>query len=168
MPVTIPFALQGWAARWSLPAECLADLLQCMGVGVVPPEPPTPAPPQATEEFSGSEAGLQSLIRVEAPKLGITLWRNNSGALVDNTGRLLRFGLGNESAQINRVLKSSDLIGIGPQGRFVAVEVKAPGWTKPKNEREKAQKNFIDLVNGRGGRAIFCSNLSQLKNLLAP
>ena len=160
--MTIPFALQGWAARWSLPAECLADLLQCMGVGVVPPEPPTPAPPQATEAWS------QSVIRLEAPRFGIWLGRNNVGALLDKRGVPVRYGLANESKQQNEVMKSGDLIGIRPVvitasmvgctiGQFVSRECKRPGWVFKGDAHEQAQANWAALVIKYGGDAKFAT-----------
>ena len=160
--MTIPFALQGWAARWSLPAECLADLLQCMGVGVVPPEPPTPAPPQATEAWS------QSMVRLEAPRFGIWLGRNNVGALLDKRGVPVRYGLANESKQQNEVMKSGDLIGIRPVvitasmvggtiGQFVSRECKRPGWVFKGDAHEQAQANWAALVIKYGGDAKFAT-----------
>lgn len=58
-----------------------------------------------------SESAVQSEIRVRAAELGLRLWRNNSGACEDKTGRLIRYGLANDSAQMNRRVKSGDLIG---------------------------------------------------------
>ncbi len=91
-----------------------------------------------------SEAVVQSEIRAEAGRLGILLWRNNVGACTDETGRTIRYGLGNDSPQVQRRLKSSDLIGCVsenwgkpgnfytvPVGRFIAVECKAEGWKFP-------------------------------------
>ena len=61
-----------------------------------------------------NEAVIQSQVRLAAAQRGITLWRNQSGACYDETGRLIRYGLANDSAQLNRRMKSSDLIGITP------------------------------------------------------
>ena len=160
--MTIPFALHEWAARWSIPAPCLADLLECMGVGVVPPEPPTPAPPNATEAWS------QSMIRLEAPRFGVWLTRNNVGALLDKRGVPVRYGLANESKQQNEVMKSGDLIGIRPVvvtasmvgctiGQFVSRECKRPGWTYRGDAHEVAQANWAALVIKYGGDAKFAT-----------
>lgn len=163
-----PIALQEWAARWTVPADCLADLLQCMGVGVVPPEPPTPPPLKATEAYS------QSVIRLEAPRYGIWLGRNNVGAKtwVDDDGQKqhLRWGLANESPQQNAVLKSGDLIGIRPViitaqmvgctiGQFVSRECKRPGWKYRGDAHETAQANWAALVIKYGGDAKFATGL---------
>ena len=61
-----------------------------------------------------SEAQVQQELRVLAPHHGSRLWRNNSGVLPDRTGRPVRYGLANESKELNKVLKSSDLIGLTP------------------------------------------------------
>lgn len=160
--MTIPFALQEWAARWSIPAPCMADLAKCMGVGVVPPEPPTPAPPQATEAWS------QSMVRLEAPRFGVWLGRNNVGALLDKRGVPVRYGLANESKQQNEVMKSGDLIGIRPVvvtasmvgctiGQFVSRECKRPGWVFRGDAHEQAQANWAALVIKYGGDAKFAT-----------
>ena len=106
-----------------------------------------------------SEASVQAALRVEAAKIGYCLWRNNSGSLPDKTGTPVRFGLGNDSTKLKKIFSSSDLIGIGPNGKFVAVEVKAPGWKKPRDAHEVAQANFIGAVQARGGLAGFATSL---------
>jgi len=86
----------------------------------------------------------------------ITLWRNNSGAWFDPvTGRWVRYGLGNVSAKASRLWKSSDWIGIGPNGKFVAWEEKPGGWVFRGTAHEIAQQNFIENVRALGGLADF-------------
>jgi hypothetical protein len=113
-----------------------------------------------------TESQVQALARVEASEAGCRIWRNNVGVAVDHAGRPVRYGLANESAQINRVLKSSDLIGIKPLlilpehvgstlGIFLARECKGSEWRYMHTAREQAQKKFIDLVNSLGGDAAF-------------
>jgi hypothetical protein len=116
--------------------------------------------------MTSRESTLQAAIRAEAPRYGLYLWRNNSGVLSDATGRPVRFGLGNDSPRINAKLKSSDLIGIAPGGRFVAVECKAPGWIGVRTERERAQENFINLVRQCGGIAGFVRSIEEFRRLL--
>jgi len=113
-----------------------------------------------------SEAAVQALLRVEAAKIGYCLWRNNSGSLPDASGTPVRFGLGNDSAKLNEILKSPDLIGIGPNGRLVGVEVKAPGWKKPSNKREIAQANFLGLIQARGGLAGFATSIDDYHRIV--
>ena len=50
-----------------------------------------------------SEANIQNDILIALSKAGATVWRNNTGALQDKTGRLVRYGL---------CKGSSDIIGI--------------------------------------------------------
>lgn len=128
-----------------------------------------------------TEALSQQQIRLEAARLGATLWRNNSGAAQDKTGRLIRYGLGNDSARINAAFKSSDLIGLVPRfvtpdmlgtvvGVFVAVECKEPSWRRSygdgeKAEREAAQERFISLVSSNGGLAGFATGVPDLRRI---
>jgi hypothetical protein len=169
--------LYQWAARWGLPAACLNDLLATLGAAV-----PTP-PPTATPGPDRSEAGIQSERVLRAARNNGWLLRNNSGALQDKTGRLVRYGLGHTSAQVSKVMKSSDLIGVQsvvvtPQmvgstvGLFLAEEVKHPGWVylgdrpcicKPGKSlcdycHQKAQMNFIMKVLSLGGIARFVND----------
>jgi len=120
-----------------------------------------------------SEAQVQAEIRTEAADKGMILWRNNSGMAFDRNGNAIRYGLANDSQQMNRKIKSADLIGIRPViitpdmvgkviGQFMAVEVKAPPWTYKGTEREIAQKKYIDLVESMGGWAKFADTVGEL------
>lgn len=116
-----------------------------------------------------SEAQIQQDIRLDAARHGTPLLRNNSGATFDEQGRMVRYGLGNDSAKINKVFKSSDLIGIWPVtvtremvgrtlGVFFAVECKAPGWKfRESDKRAVAQKNFGEWVQSHGGVFMFAT-----------
>ena len=117
------------------------------------------------------EQDVQNLIRLEASTHGVHLFRNNSGAAVDRTGRAIRFGLGNDSIQLNKQLKSSDLIGITPYiirpqdvgrliGVFTAIEVKRSGWTWHGTDTERAQAAFTNLVQTSGGISGFASSVT--------
>lgn len=123
------------------------------------------------------ESTVQQLIQLCSPKVDCWLLRNNSGAMVDGTGRVVRFGLGNESKKLNATFKSSDLIGIKtititPEmvgkkvGVFTACEVKEEGWKFRGKPRESAQKNFIDWVRARGGFAMFAQSAEDFLNNL--
>lgn len=113
-----------------------------------------------------SEKDIQVRIRLEANRRGWRLWRNNVGVLTNASGGYVRYGLCNDSSQINAIIKSSDLIGIRPVlitqemvgktiGQFMAREIKKEGWIYSNDPREKAQKAFIDLINQLGGDAAF-------------
>jgi len=109
-----------------------------------------------------SESEVQQEIQLEAPKMGVTLMRNNNVAFKDESGRMVRAGLGNVSP--NQPYKSSDLIGfteiiiteqmIGQRiAIFTAVEIKRQSWKATKDEREEKQRNFINWIKARGGIA---------------
>lgn len=152
-------SLHDWALRWAIPFDVFRDLQTTLGLY---PPMPDPASPVAGK----SEAWVQSAVRLAMAAQGVKLFRNNVGALKDERGRLVRYGLGNDSAQINAVLKSADLIGIRPVtitaqhvghkfGQFVSRECKAPGWQYTGAPREVAQLNWVRLVNACGGDAAF-------------
>lgn len=145
--------LHDWAIRHGVSAAAIAEL-------------PIIFAASAPSGTPGSEAGVQGAIRLAAPRHGGLLWRNNSGAASDEFGRTVRYGLANDSKKLNDVFKSSDLIGITPvtwQGRrfgvFTAVECKEPGWTKPRNDRDRAQANFLMTVESLGGIAMFANSV---------
>lgn len=159
-------SLHDWAARWRLSPECVRDLQATLGLLTPPLAPDAPA-------HGKSEAWAQSVIRLEASQKGIKLFRNNVGALKDERGRVVRYGLANDSAAMNSVVKSADLIGarpvlIGPQhvghiiGQFVSREVKSPNWKYTGTGREPAQLAWANLINSCGGDAAFATGEGSL------
>lgn len=91
-------------------------------------------------------------IRLAASDLGCVLWSNAGGVANLRNGRKLRYGLG---------VGSADLIGIAPDGRFLAVEMKsATGKATPE------QRQFLALVARRGGVAILCRTAMGLRAAL--
>ena len=120
-----------------------------------------------------SEESVVMALQLEASRRGCELWRNNSGALKNERGQMIRFGLGNTSPTLNARWKSSDLIGIFPRlitadmvgqriGQFAAIEVKKPGWSKPTDDREIAQQRFIASVIAMGGYAQFAQDVKDV------
>lgn len=85
------------------------------------------------------EADIQARIMLALSAAGCLIWRQNTGAMRGDDGRLIRFGL---------CVGSSDIIGMSPDGRFLAVEVKRLG-----GRTSAAQVRFIAAVNLHGGRA---------------
>ena len=149
--------LTDWATAHRIPPAALADLIARLTVADYAPA-----------EAGRSEAAVQADIRLAAAKRGdLVLWRNNSGALTDDAGRLIRFGLGNDSAQANKRLKSADLIGIHRgSGRFVSIEVKRPGWKhSDASERDRAQAAWAATVAAMGGVALRVTSAESIKNL---
>jgi len=112
------------------------------------------------------EAEVQSKLRLDASKLGWRLFRNNVGAGKLENGSFVRWGLANDSEQVNKVIKSGDLIGIRPVvitpdmvgsiiGQFASVECKRAGWRyNSNNPRDVAQAKWAELVLLLGGYAI--------------
>ena len=111
------------------------------------------------------ESPVQSAIIIRAFEMGYALWRNNSGVAREEH-RHIRYGLGNDSEKINKVWKSADLIGVGPQGRILWPEVKKPGWIYSGEGREKAQANAINQVNDLGGIAFFCTSVEEFERIV--
>ena len=112
---------------------------------------------------SQSEHEIQQRIRLACGRGAVRLWRNNTGALVDQQGRFVRFGL---------CKGSSDLIGlrsleITPElvgrriARFVALEIKTDsGSVSPE------QWAFLQLVTQLGGVAAVCRSIEQAQAVL--
>ena len=150
--------LTTWAKRWGVPPEALSDLKQIVGVfNYVPPA-----------SKAQSEAGNQQDIRLAYARVGVPLWRNNVGAVMTDTGGMVRYGLANDSKAVNTQIKSGDLIGITPHmirpedvgltlGVFTSIEVKRSNWRYTGTPRENAQLNWALLVISLGGKACFSS-----------
>ena len=149
--------LTEWATVWGIPSAALQDLIARLTVADFQPS-----------EAGRSEAAVQAEIRLAASQRGdLVLWRNNSGALTDDSGRLIRFGLGNDSAAANKRMKSADLIGIHrPSGRFVSIEVKRPGWKhSDASERDRAQLAWAVAINALGGVALRATSAAALEEI---
>lgn len=150
--------LQNWARRWGVSEQAVIELQQIFGV----------ARKNESTAAGRSEASVLNEVRLEASNRGIRLWRNNVGATYTKDGAFLRYGLANDSAAMNRTVKSADLIGIRPVtvtqemvgytfGQFISREIKAPGWKYAGNEREKAQLAWAVLISALGGNACFAA-----------
>lgn len=156
-------SLDGWFKKWNVPYQAQQELRAVMGV--------IPAP--EVTGGTGSEARVQSEVRLAAASAGFPLWRNNVGAMKDERGNFFRFGLANDSSRMNESLKSGDLIGVKPRfinpadlgktiGQFVSYEVKAPGWRYTGTKREQAQLKWIELITSLGGDARFITKKEDL------
>lgn len=149
-----------WAIRHGVSHVALAELRQLMGVD---------KSTDIQSDNSKSEAAVQTAVRLEASRVGARLWRQNVGACKDDTGRMIRYGLCNDSAALNKRIKSSDLVGIRPVtitpdmvghtiGQFIAREIKKPSWHYTGTDREKAQLAFGELVISLGGDFAFANS----------
>jgi hypothetical protein len=156
-------ALMDWQKKHRIDMAAWSDLSLILAQNTQLSEP------VGTDDSGSGETSITATIRLEASRLGVSLWRNNSGVATNRDGRPVRFGLGNDSKRINETMKSSDLIGMTSRGQFVAIEVKRPGWTgwhklghlrygqtyPAPCTREQAQWNFHDYVRRNGGIAGF-------------
>lgn len=125
-----------------------------------------------------SEERVQQQIRLAVSSAGFDMWRNNVGACQDATGRVIRYGLMNDSKQLNERFKSSDLVGIRPVlitpdmvgsviGVFVALECKASDWKyRATDKHSVAQQRFIELVRAAGGFAGFARSVDEAREIL--
>lgn len=124
-----------------------------------------------------NEAAVMQHVQLEVARAGGLIFRNNSGACEDKTGRVIRYGLGHTSAQQVRAWASSDLIGVTPVtieahhvgrtlGLFTAIECKHSDWhITPGDARAQAQLRFIELVRSVGGIAGFVNDPAQVAEL---
>lgn len=154
------YQITSWAQRHRVTPQALAELrviFDLNGYGDMP-----------AAATGKSEAAVQSVVRLEAGRKGVKLWRNNVGALLDSRNVPVRYGLGNDSPQLNKVIKSGDLIGWRPViitpahvgsfiAQFVSRECKKVGWTYSGNEHEEAQLKWAQVVTKDGGDASFCT-----------
>lgn len=158
--------LHQWAIKHGVGIAALQDLQVMLGTLTLPADAEARGPAK-------SEAWAQSAIRLEGSQRGWRLWRNNVGALKDSRGRLVRYGLANDSAQMNDAVKSGDLIGWRPMvitpahvghtlGQFVSIECKEPGWQFTGDAHENAQLAWANAVNAAGGYAKFATGPGEL------
>lgn len=125
---------------------------------------------------SKDESTVQQEVQIQAMHFGCVLLRNNSGACIDTTGRLVRYGLGNTSPK--QQFASSDLIGftkvvITPEmvgqtlAVFTALEVKKEAWNPNKklDDHEIKQNNFLQWIIMNGGIASFVNHVDRLKDI---
>lgn len=85
------------------------------------------------------EQNVQAACLMALSQAGCLVWRQDTGAYRAKSGALVRYGL---------CVGSSDIIGLAPDGRFLAVEVKTDT-----GRATDAQLRFIAAVQAAGGRA---------------
>lgn len=112
-----------------------------------------------------SETRLMHMVMLALSEAGCTVWRNNTGQawhgkVIHKAGQQVT--LSDARMQPYGIcVGSSDLIGIAPCGRFMAVEVKtATGRVS------KEQQTFIDAVRRSGGIAGISRSVDDALQLL--
>ena len=86
-----------------------------------------------------SESHIVNACLIALSAAGCLVWRQNTGVLPDRQGRPIRFGL---------CVGSSDIIGVAPDGKFLAIECKSAI-----GQPTDAQVRFLEAVRRQGGRA---------------
>lgn len=158
-----------WASKWGIPADAVADWLS----GVTPES--------FNESEQGSESRVGSELRLAAVEYG-ALWRNNAGAYKDDTGRQVRYGLGNDSKKWWEDWRSGDYVGptrvkVQPHhvgrtfGVFTMIESKKPNWNprdlnQKSNTRERAQLSCLTHVASLGGIAGFATSADDYRRYI--
>lgn len=145
--------LSEWAVKHHVSAAALLDLHAQM-LAVTP----------IIDHIETREQMVSHELRIKASEAGWRLWRNNIGACKTESGSFVRYGLCNETAEINKQMKSADLIGIKPVlitsdmvgttiGQFVSREVKRRGWSYKGTSAEQAQLAWATMITAMGGDA---------------
>ena len=153
-----------WAIRNRVSEQALSELRGIFG---------TIDTPITNVPVGASEAAVQALVRLEAARKGLKLWRNNVGVLRDERNVPVRYGLANDSKRLNAVVKSGDLIGWRPViitpwmlgsriAQFVSRECKRPDWKYTGDDHERAQLRWAEVVIADGGDAAFCNSEGSL------
>ena len=108
------------------------------------------------------EAKVQNDIRIACGAGPARLWRNNTGALKDAAGRLVRYGLCPGSSDLiglRTITITPDMVG-QTLAVFVAIEVKDRGRATPE------QQAFIAMVQQAGGLAGIARSVDDARTIL--
>lgn len=111
-----------------------------------------------------TEAALMRQIQVACTDNRTRLWRNNNGALRDQNGQLVKYGLAPGSSDligIRMITITPEMVG-RTVGVFCALEVKLP----TNNERPAIQLAFTRIVQCLGGVAGFVTSEQEALALL--
>jgi hypothetical protein len=103
-------------------------------------------------DFKVKEADVINAIFQYMGIMKIPVWRNNTGALKNSRGRLVRFGKKD----------SADITGIDPKtGRRIEIECKAP-----EENLRAGQREFLDMINRCCGIGICVHSVEELESQL--
>ena len=122
--------------------------------------------------ISKTEAWSQQNVRFDIARQGGFAFRNNVGATPAKCKSCgakqtpIRYGLANDSTQMNKRIKSSDLILAIPRlitqdmvgtkiAQFGAVECKKPNWKYTGKDQEPGQAAWLSFIEHLGGFAKF-------------
>ena len=111
---------------------------------------------KAVHNFSESE--IQSSILQYLKFKKIAAWRNNNGSVYDPTSGRHRIKNKWEKVCGDPV----DILGVLPDGRFLAIEVKKDS----KGKASKGQQEFLDTINQNGGIGFVAFSIECVKQAL--
>jgi hypothetical protein len=110
------------------------------------------------------ELNILKTIMLALSKIGVIILRNNIGALFNEKGQLVRFGVGGKGGSdligINTIIITPEMVG-DKIGVFVAIEVKAPS-----GKLTKEQEQFLNAVRNAGGIAGVARSAEEAVELL--
>jgi hypothetical protein len=108
------------------------------------------------------EAKVQNTIRLALGRGLVRLFRNNTGALKDQSGRMVTFGLCKGSSDLigwRTITVTPDMVG-RQLAVFAAIEVKDKGRATPE------QLAFIEVVRKAGGLAGVARSIEEGQRIL--
>ena len=117
------------------------------------------------QSVAKSEAHIQAEIMLALSEAGCLVWRNETagawvGRIIHQEAASITLA-GARMIQVGLCMGSADIIGVAPDGRFLAVEVKS------KTGRASTQQlNFINAINHRGGIAGIARSAEEALNLI--
>jgi hypothetical protein len=101
-----------------------------------------------------SEKPIENSILDFLSSVGIFAWKNQSVGVYDKSRKVYR-----KSNNVHHINGVSDILGILPDGRFLAIEVKHPSR---KNTATDNQRLFIDLIEKNKGVAFIAWDLDMV------
>ena len=146
--------------------EIAAAHLAGMEAGQLPPVRPRAAPRQLEGPVV---AAISELLAVHPKILWIARFNSGAASYEAATGRYA-------PVWFHRVLREPektrvpDFFGLMYKSGFryvpIAIEAKAPGWTKPRDDREREQAAFLAMVRSCDGLGIFATDAEQVAEAL--
>lgn len=131
----------------------------------------TVKPKQIRAKSGGDGRRLESDIQREIIKfllqhpMVVMVERINSGAVYGEQGNFIRFHtvMLPKCYQKFGAVRVVDLNVMLHDGRRMAIECKRDGWSRPTDQREREQGNYLSLIRSRGGIGIFAASVEDVR-----